>query len=146
MTTAAWKAKSFKIKILTLGPVLVTYPYLAYENGTNVIKSIFYWCKKWLQIVSLIGPNAGDCDFEPLGDPLSWCGDIWLRTKFLFKSILALQFYSIYDFCFQVPEDPFFFCNDCFRQFNYSPKNEKVGNFKAYPFIDVNALWSVIQA
>ena len=45
-------------------------------------------------------------------------------------------------FCFQVPEDPFFFCNDCFRQFNYSPKNEKVGNFKAYPFIDVNALWS----
>ena len=42
---------------------------------------------------------------------------------------------------FQVPEDPFFFCDDCFRQFNYSPKNEKIGNFRAYPFIDVNALW-----
>jgi len=40
----------------------------------------------------------------------------------------------------RVPEDPFFFCNDCFRQFNYSPKNEKIGNFIAYPYIDVNAL------
>lgn len=40
----------------------------------------------------------------------------------------------------RVPEDPFFFCDDCFRQFNYSPKNEKIGNFRAYPFIDVNAL------
>ena len=82
------------------------------------------------------------CDFEPLGVPFHDVVIFGLEPDFLFKSILALQLYSIYDFCFQVPEDPFFFCNDCFRQFNYSPKNEKVGNFKAYPFIDVNALWS----
>ena len=40
----------------------------------------------------------------------------------------------------RVPEDPFFFCNECYRHFNYNPKKEKLGNFKAYPYIDVNAL------
>lgn len=40
----------------------------------------------------------------------------------------------------RVPEDPFFFCDDCFHQFNYNSKGEKIGKFVAYTYIDVNAL------
>ena len=43
-------------------------------------------------------------------------------------------------FILQVPEDPFFFCDVCFHQFNYTPKGEKIGNFIAHTYIDVNAL------
>ena len=41
----------------------------------------------------------------------------------------------------RVPEDPFFFCDKCFRQFNYEPEtNKKIGSFKAQPYFDRNAL------
>ena len=40
----------------------------------------------------------------------------------------------------RVPEDPFFFCDTCFRGFNYDEKGEKIGSFRAYPYVDVNAL------
>ena len=47
-----------------------------------------------------------------------------------------------------MPEEPFFFCDICFRGFNYDENGEKIGDFRAYPYVDVNALWysfSVIQ-
>ena len=40
----------------------------------------------------------------------------------------------------RVPEDPFFFCDTCFRGFNYDERGEKIGSFRAYPYVDVNAL------
>lgn len=39
-----------------------------------------------------------------------------------------------------VPEDPFFFCDTCFRSYNYTSDNKKIGNFHASPFLD----WSTI--
>ena len=112
-------------------------------NKFHEYLSIFTATKNNLDRFDLLGPIMGGyfkviLKFE--GFPYNAVVIFGLEPDFLFKSILTLQLYSICDFCFQVPEDPFFFCNDCFRQFNYSPKNEKVGNFKAYPFIDVNAL------
>lgn len=40
----------------------------------------------------------------------------------------------------RVPEDPFFFCDECFHSFNYDSAGKKIGQFKAFPFIDVNAV------
>jgi len=40
----------------------------------------------------------------------------------------------------RTPEDPFFFCDKCFASFNYSVEGHKLGNFKAYPYVDANAL------
>jgi len=40
----------------------------------------------------------------------------------------------------RVPEDPFFFCDGCFRDFNYDKRDKKIGHFRAYNFVDVNAL------
>jgi hypothetical protein len=40
----------------------------------------------------------------------------------------------------RAPEDPFFFCRECFCGFNYSPDGHKLGNFKAFEFIDANAM------
>ena len=41
----------------------------------------------------------------------------------------------------RVPEDPFFFCEVCFRGYNYDEKGERIGTFCAYNYVDVNALW-----
>jgi len=40
----------------------------------------------------------------------------------------------------RVPEEPFFFCDTCFRSFNYDERGNKIGSFKAYTYVDVNAL------
>ncbi|TRY63218.1 hypothetical protein TCAL_10334 [Tigriopus californicus] len=40
----------------------------------------------------------------------------------------------------RVPEDPFFFCEECFHSFNYDSAGKKIGQFKAFPFIDVNVV------
>lgn len=40
----------------------------------------------------------------------------------------------------RVPEEPFFFCDECFRSFNYDEMGEKIGSFQAYPYVDINAL------
>uniref|UniRef100_A0A0K2UFP8 snRNA-activating protein complex subunit 3 n=1 Tax=Lepeophtheirus salmonis TaxID=72036 RepID=A0A0K2UFP8_LEPSM len=40
----------------------------------------------------------------------------------------------------RVPEDPFYFCEDCFHNFNYGKDGSKIGNFKAYKYVDNNAL------
>ena len=40
----------------------------------------------------------------------------------------------------RVPEDPYFFCNECFFGFNYTFDGQKLGNFKAFEYIDPNAL------
>ena len=40
----------------------------------------------------------------------------------------------------RVPEEPFFFCDVCYRGYNYDERGEKIGNFRAYPYVDVNAL------
>jgi hypothetical protein len=52
----------------------------------------------------------------------------------------TLDFLLLSFIVIQVAEDPFFFCDDCFRQFNYNRKEEKIGNFLAYHYIDVNAI------
>ena len=39
-----------------------------------------------------------------------------------------------------MPEDPFFFCDECFRDFNYDENGKKIGNFKASQYVDVNAI------
>uniref|UniRef100_T1IWR8 snRNA-activating protein complex subunit 3 n=1 Tax=Strigamia maritima TaxID=126957 RepID=T1IWR8_STRMM len=40
----------------------------------------------------------------------------------------------------RVPADPFFFCDSCFRQFNYDKNGQKIGQFFAQPFVDRSAL------
>uniref|UniRef100_G3MT08 snRNA-activating protein complex subunit 3 n=1 Tax=Amblyomma maculatum TaxID=34609 RepID=G3MT08_AMBMU len=40
----------------------------------------------------------------------------------------------------RVTEDPFFFCAVCFRKFNYTADNKKIGNFQAFPYLDWNAV------
>ena len=40
----------------------------------------------------------------------------------------------------RVPEEPFFFCDVCYRGYNYDENGEKIGDFRAYPYVDVNAL------
>ena len=40
----------------------------------------------------------------------------------------------------RVPEEPFFFCDICYRGFNYDQNGDKIGDFRAYPYVDVNAL------
>jgi len=40
----------------------------------------------------------------------------------------------------RVPENPFFFCDECFHSFNYTLEGHKIGDFKAYPYVDANAL------
>jgi len=39
----------------------------------------------------------------------------------------------------RVPKDPFF-CNGCFRNFNYEKNDKKIKHFRAYNYVDVNAL------
>ncbi|XP_077503950.1 snRNA-activating protein complex subunit 3-like isoform X2 [Amblyomma americanum] len=39
----------------------------------------------------------------------------------------------------RVPDDPFFFCAVCFRKFNYTADNKKIGSFQAFPYKDWNA-------
>lgn len=41
----------------------------------------------------------------------------------------------------RLPHDPFFFCESCFFMFNYDENEEKIGSFKAYPYIDKSALF-----
>uniref|UniRef100_T1IMF6 snRNA-activating protein complex subunit 3 n=1 Tax=Strigamia maritima TaxID=126957 RepID=T1IMF6_STRMM len=36
--------------------------------------------------------------------------------------------------------DPFFFCDSCFRAFNYDKNGQKIGEFFAQPFVDRSAL------
>lgn len=40
----------------------------------------------------------------------------------------------------RLPQDPFFFCDTCFRSFNYTPDGQKIGQFRAHPFFDRSAL------
>lgn len=40
----------------------------------------------------------------------------------------------------RVPEDPFFYCEECFKMFNYDKNNQKIGHFQARPFVDSNAI------
>uniref|UniRef100_A0A6M2E536 snRNA-activating protein complex subunit 3 n=1 Tax=Amblyomma tuberculatum TaxID=48802 RepID=A0A6M2E536_9ACAR len=40
----------------------------------------------------------------------------------------------------RVAEDPFFFCFPCFRNFNYTADNKKIGNFRASPYLGWNAV------
>lgn len=36
----------------------------------------------------------------------------------------------------RVTEDPFFFCNTCFRSYNYTADKKKIGHFRAEPYLD----------
>ena len=40
----------------------------------------------------------------------------------------------------RVPEDPYFFCDVCFRTFHYDKHKTPIGNFRAYPYVDINAI------
>lgn len=40
----------------------------------------------------------------------------------------------------RLPVDPFYFCEICFQSFNYDKEKQKIGNFKAYPYIDVSSI------
>ncbi|XP_023234841.1 snRNA-activating protein complex subunit 3-like isoform X1 [Centruroides sculpturatus] len=40
----------------------------------------------------------------------------------------------------RLPYDPFFFCNACFRSFNYTVDGQKIGEFQAYPYYDRTAV------
>uniref|UniRef100_A0A131Y1F6 snRNA-activating protein complex subunit 3 n=1 Tax=Ixodes ricinus TaxID=34613 RepID=A0A131Y1F6_IXORI len=37
----------------------------------------------------------------------------------------------------RVTEDPFFFCDTCFRSYNYTADKKKIGHFRAEPYLDV---------
>ncbi|XP_075747102.1 proximal sequence element A Pbp49 [Rhipicephalus microplus] len=38
----------------------------------------------------------------------------------------------------RVTSDPYFFCDGCFRSYNYTADNQKIGNFRATHFLDWN--------
>ena len=40
----------------------------------------------------------------------------------------------------RLPENPYFFCDECFREFNYDRDGNKIGEFKAFLYTDVNAI------
>lgn len=40
----------------------------------------------------------------------------------------------------QMPQDPSFLCERCFRIFSYDQNREKISQFKAYPFLDKSVL------
>jgi hypothetical protein len=40
----------------------------------------------------------------------------------------------------RLPQSPFFFCEDCFYTFNYDKEKRKIGQFRAYPYLDHSAL------
>ncbi len=40
----------------------------------------------------------------------------------------------------RTPDDPFFFCSECFYGFNYTAEGQKIGSFKAYEYVDTNAM------
>lgn len=40
----------------------------------------------------------------------------------------------------RVPEDPFYFCDECFKEFNYTEDGKKKGKFRAFNFVESNAL------
>ena len=40
----------------------------------------------------------------------------------------------------RVPEDPYFFCDGCFRDYNYDKNDKKIGSFQAYEYVDINAV------
>ncbi|RWS15657.1 snRNA-activating protein complex subunit 3-like isoform X1 [Dinothrombium tinctorium] len=40
----------------------------------------------------------------------------------------------------RLPEEQFFFCDTCFRSFNYDENNKKIGEFQAYSFLDRTAV------
>ena len=39
----------------------------------------------------------------------------------------------------RVPEDPFFFCAYCYKQFNFVDR-KRVGSFREFRFFDVNVM------
>ena len=40
----------------------------------------------------------------------------------------------------RLPSSPFFFCENCFFTFNYDKNKQKIGHFKAYPYVDNSAI------
>lgn len=40
----------------------------------------------------------------------------------------------------RLPKNPFYFCDVCFKTFNFTSNKEKVSSFRAYPFLDQSAL------
>ncbi|XP_050044200.1 snRNA-activating protein complex subunit 3 [Dermacentor andersoni] len=40
----------------------------------------------------------------------------------------------------RVSDDPYFFCDTCFRSYNYTPDNKKIGKFRASPYLDWNTV------
>ncbi|CAG2100113.1 unnamed protein product [Medioppia subpectinata] len=40
----------------------------------------------------------------------------------------------------RLPQNPFFFCETCFYAFNYDKHENKIGSFKAFPYLDKSAL------
>lgn len=40
----------------------------------------------------------------------------------------------------RLPQEPFYFCETCYIDFEYDENNEKVVNFKAFPYLDRTAL------
>jgi snRNA-activating protein complex subunit 3 len=42
--------------------------------------------------------------------------------------------------CQRLPEEPYYFCDSCFRSFNYDKDGNKRGHFKAFPYLDRTAL------
>ncbi|XP_064474577.1 snRNA-activating protein complex subunit 3-like [Ornithodoros turicata] len=40
----------------------------------------------------------------------------------------------------RVTDNPFFFCEVCFRSYNYTASGKKIGEFRAQPFLDWNAV------
>ena len=47
---------------------------------------------------------------------------------------------SIEVYSLQVPEDPFYFCGECFKEFNYDAEGKKKCDFRAYNYIQPHAL------
>lgn len=39
----------------------------------------------------------------------------------------------------RLPDEPYFFCHQCFMSFNYDSKKKKIGHFKAFRYVDDSA-------
>jgi len=99
--------------------------------------------------------HQGDCEhmviftnirlFSPQGDcPLKTTYPLLLKTRhrgstrcFMCKLKTAKWMVFGND---RLPDEPFLFCQDCMLQFNYTKDGEKIGQFKAYSFLDESAL------
>jgi len=104
------------------------YPYVYQHQG---------FCEHLLvfQDIRLISPEDNQ---DSSMYPLITCVSKRKRTLCMACSNITARWVTTDNV--RVPYDPFFFCDVCFRSFNYTNTGERIGSFRAYPYVDRSAL------